>query len=608
MKRAASALLASLAAAALGCGDDAVPAATPQRTGDPCRPAPPDDLETPAIHTPRWAFEPWISKDISTTGDTYAFVAGFRERGIPVGVVVLDSPWETHYNTFVPSPSRYPDFGGMVADLAADDIRVVLWMTQMVNSTGFDFEDGGDTYEGPAPNLEEGLACDFFINDGQQFGWWKGLGAALDFFDPHATSWWHRQQDPLFALGVSGFKLDFGDSYVRADTVETDAGTVPHQQYSEAYYEDFYRYGVAARGREDFVTMVRPWDASYDFEGRFFARKEHAPVAWVGDNRRDFVGLSDALDHVFRSAEAGYVVVGSDIGGYLDRDDITLEPVPFDLDAFARWTAVGALMPFMELHGRANLAPWTVPESPDEMVAIYRYWATLHHELVPFFYSLAEEAYAAGGPMLHPVGVPESWPGDYRYLIGEAFLVAPPIAAAPEREVELPAGARWYDWWSPDADPLDGGQTLTVSTADRARIPLFVREGAIVPLSVSGDVTGLGTAASAGHRTVLVYPGEAPSSFTVHDEDGALTAIEAELEPGGASVRFSRAATPLLIRVRAETPATGVSGGGASLPALSDRAALDAATQGWFAEPATRSTWIKLPASARPIEIAIAAP
>lgn len=61
-------------------------------------------------HTPRWAFRPWISKDISNGPDTYAFVKGFEDRDTPVGVVVLDSPWETNYNTFVPNPKRYPDF------------------------------------------------------------------------------------------------------------------------------------------------------------------------------------------------------------------------------------------------------------------------------------------------------------------------------------------------------------------------------------------------------------------------------------------------------------------------------------------------------------------
>ena len=70
-----------------------------------------EEIADPPRHTPRWAFEPWISKDISDRDDTYSFVQGFLDRDIPVGAVVIDSPWETHYNTFVPNPGRYPEFG-----------------------------------------------------------------------------------------------------------------------------------------------------------------------------------------------------------------------------------------------------------------------------------------------------------------------------------------------------------------------------------------------------------------------------------------------------------------------------------------------------------------
>ena len=65
-----------------------------------------DDVAPPPVFTPRWAFRPWISKDISDGADTRAFVQGFADRDIPVGVIVLDSPWETHYNTFVVNPQR----------------------------------------------------------------------------------------------------------------------------------------------------------------------------------------------------------------------------------------------------------------------------------------------------------------------------------------------------------------------------------------------------------------------------------------------------------------------------------------------------------------------
>lgn len=559
----------------------------------------------PARHTPRWAFLPWISKDISDRADTYAFVDGFRDRGIPVGAVVLDSPWETHYNTFIPSPTRYPDFGGMVRDLHGRGVRVVLWITALVNTRSYDLEPGGDTYRGASPNFEEGLQCAFYVNEGTTYPWWKGSGASVDFLNPRALAWWHRQQDPLYDLGVDGWKLDFGDSYVDGATVRTHAGAVPHQRYGEAYYRDFLAYGVQRRGR-DFVTMVRGWDESYTFPGRFFARPEHAPVAWAGDNRRDQVGLADALDHMFRSAAAGYAVVGSDIGGYLDVDDRVLtERVAFSQDTFARWVAVGALSPFMQLHGRGNFAPWTVPERPDETVALYRYWATLHTALVPFWYALAEEAHRGGASVLRPVGPVGSWPGDYRYTLGEAFLVAPVLNDRGHRDVALPAG-RWYDWWRPLGDALDGARTLPmVDTTDRTRIPVYVRAGAIVPLEVTNDVNGLGTSASSGALTVLLWPDERETTFTLRDDDTPRV-FTLRRTPAGVTAQVPGLPRPTLLRVRADTPSRAPTVDGRALPELPSRAAFDSAPEGSWRDPATRSVWVKLPAASAERRVSLA--
>ncbi len=564
-----------------------------------------EPIEPPPIHTPRWAFEPWISKDISDGPDTYAFVQGFKDRDIPVGVVVIDSPWETHYNTFVPNEERYPEFGKMIEDMHAQDVRVVLWITQMVNNWYLDAEEGGDFVSGPSPNFQDGQACGFFVNEGQVYTWWKGSGAGVDFFNPDARAWWHEQQNAILDLGINGWKLDFGESYIRADPLQTHEGDKSHQAYSEAYYRDFYAYGAKRRGgTEEFVTMARPWDESYDFEGRFHAKRKHVPVAWVGDQRRDWVGLADALDHLFRSAEAGYVVIGSDIGGYLDFDDEDPmgDEIPFDREVFERWAAMGAMTPFMQLHGRTNLTPWSVPgcegDCVQEVVGLYRYWATLHHELVPFFYSLAEEAYANGGPIMFPQGEPDTWPGDYRYMLGEAFLVAPILDATGVRDVTLPAGDVFYDWWAPAADPVPGGTTIEdYDATERSRIPLFVRAGAIVPLQVGDDVTGLGTAASEGALTVLVYPAAEASSFALHDGDDAVTTVTAQASGAEIEVGFSRTLATTILRVRTDSMPTAVRLGSQDLPEHADRTAFDAASTGWWPEASSRVTWVKIPAA-----------
>ncbi|UJR84937.1 TIM-barrel domain-containing protein [Sandaracinus amylolyticus] len=558
---------------------------------------PEDPLPDPARHTPRWAFEPWISKDISDRDDTLAFVAGFREHDIPVGVVVLDSPWDSQYTTFRPNPERYGDFGSLVQTLHDDDVRVVLWTTAFVNLRSYDLEMGGDSYRGPAPNYAEGLACDFFVNDGEIYEWWKGAGASVDFFDARARAWWHAQQDLLLDLGLDGWKLDFGDSYLEADaTLATDEGDVPHQRYAEEYYRDFLAYGVSRRGPE-FTTMVRAWDESYDRRGRFHARPEHAPVVWMGDNRRDWVGLIDALDHTFRSARAGYVVLGTDVGGYLDRDDQMLTTfIPFDVENFQRWTAWSGMMPFLQLHGRGNLAPWSVPGSDEDRAAtieVWRYWATLHHAMVPYWYSITEEAYATDGVIVHPVGDDESaWAGDWRYVVGDAFLVAPLIASGSTRDVALPAGARWYDWWAPGAAAIEGGTTLEGYDvgSSRVRIPVFVREGAIVPMHVENDVNGLGNAASAGSLTVLVWPSSETSSFRLREEaDDAITTITAS----AGSVTFAPARASVIVRVRADDAPSAVSADGTALEVRADRAALDASASGWWYDATESALWIK---------------
>jgi alpha-D-xyloside xylohydrolase len=197
------------------------------------------------------------------------------------------------------------------------------------------------------------------------------------------------------------------------------------------------------------------------------------------------------------------------------------------------------------------------------------------------------------------VGELGSWAGDYRYHLGEALFVAPILDATGKRTVAIPAGGMAYDFWAPAADPIAGGTTVGADySTDIAKIPLFFRAGAIVPMNVEDDATGLGTKASTGKLTVVVFPGTKASTFRLHDEDDAVTTIGAQASAGGATVTLSRALRETLLRVRAETKPAKVTVGGQDAPERADRAAFDAAATGFFYEAATRSAWVRVPAGA----------
>jgi alpha-D-xyloside xylohydrolase len=153
--------------------------------------------------------------------------------------------------------------------------------------------------------------------------------------------------------------------------------------------------------------------------------------------------------------------------------------------------------------------------------------------------------------LVRPLGDAQTWAGDYRYELGNAFLVAPFLDATGKRSVALPAGARWYDWWTTATS--EGGTTVQADFAsDRLRMPLWVREGAIVPVDIDDDSLGLGTPESRGARTILAWPSATPSSFEVHEANGAKTKIDLQELATGWSVTLSSVPLPVILRVRSE--------------------------------------------------------
>jgi alpha-D-xyloside xylohydrolase len=120
----------------------------------------------------------------------------------------------------------------------------------------------------------------------------------------------------------------------------------------------------------------------------------------------------------------------------------------------------------------------------------------------------------------------DCWRVDDEFTVGPSLLVAPILNNNPDRDVYLPAGG-WRDFWE-DAEIIRGPVTTHWFKGWTAvnRFPLYIRDGAIIPLEVTNDVTGFGWAESAGCVTLAIWPKAAGSSeFTLHDTEGPVRIV-----------------------------------------------------------------------------------
>jgi len=103
----------------------------------------------------------------------------------------------------------------------------------------------------------------------------------------------------------------------------------------------------------------------------------------------------------------------------------------------------------------------------------------------------------------------------YQYMFGEALLVAPVYDNTGKRKVYLPEGFRWYDFFT--GEVLEGGQVVTADTTDLMKLPLFVKEGSIIPLQDKRQWMDHGE--KYDHLELLYYPG-AKGTYTLYEDDG----------------------------------------------------------------------------------------
>lgn len=289
----------------------------------------------------------------------------------------------------------------------------------------------------------------------------------------------------------------------------------------------------------------------------FAGQQRYGANTWSGDIGSSWESLRKQVPICLNYTLTANPHVNADIGGFFANsyntqgfNSATRNPQYQEL--YTRWMQFGAFTPMMRSHGTEvyrELYYYGKPGEPvyDALVDAVK----LRYRFLPYIYSQSWQVTKHNDSFMRALFMDfkadkQTWNNNREYMFGHNILVCPVIDplyttekivrtdpmsgwdkkegkredyapvdwnAAKTYNVYLPAGTKWYDYWTNTL--LDGGQTIAAA-APLSHSPLYIKAGSILPL---GPDVQYANENQYDNLELLVYPG-ANASFTLYEDEG----------------------------------------------------------------------------------------
>jgi len=487
---------------------------------------------------PKWVLGFWQSRErYQSSLDIESNLAEFRKRHIPVDNIVQDwnywklDSWGDH--TF--ESARYPNPQAMLDSVHAMHGRFMI-------SVWPKFYDTVDNYKELDANgwmYHQAVKDD--IHD------WLGFrGSFYDAYDPGARKMFWRQMDEnLYTkynhdgiAGVDAWWMDASEPNVRDCTPMWYRKALCGPTYLGTSTEYFNAYSTM-NADAIYNGQRSVWKGKMN-EPRVFlltrsgfaGEQRFSTATWSGDIGTRWEDMRAQMTAGLNYSMSGIPFWGMDQGGFcvenryvyaqqfFDRRGVETEDLVEWRELQARWNQFGAFIPLFRSHGQWPLREiWNI--APDEHPAYksFVYYDKLRYRLMPYLYSMAGWAHFKDYTLMRALVM--DFNGDKEVEnIGNQWMFGPALMACPvgyykarNRSVYFPEQCGWYNLYTNEY--VEGGQRLVVD-APYEQIPVFVREGAIIPF---GPEMEWCDEKPAELINLYVYAGQ-NGSFQLYEDEG----------------------------------------------------------------------------------------
>ncbi|KGO95128.1 TIM-barrel domain-containing protein [Flavobacterium subsaxonicum] len=477
---------------------------------------------------PKWAMGYWQSRErYKTQDEILGSLKEFRKRKIPIDNIVLDwNYWEEDaWGSHEFDAKRFPNPKGMVDSIHALNAKMMIsvWPKFYKTTEHFkEFDSKGWMYQ---------QAIKDNVRD------WVGPGYVGSFYDAYSGGarklFWKQIYDNLYPLGVDAWWMDASEPNVLdcTDMEYRKALCGPTALGSSTEFFNTYAL-MNAEAIYDGQRSVAPNKRVFLLTRSGFAGlQRYSTATWSGDIATRWEDMKAQISAGLNFAVSGIPYWTMDIGGFCVEDRYVSGQLAFDKDGKensdnkewrelnARWFQFGAFAPLYRAHGQFPFRePWNIAPETHPAYKSILYYTNLRYRLMPYIYTMAGMTYFNDYTIMRPLLM--DFASDSKvenisdqFMFGPAFMVCPVYSyEARKRNVYFPSDSNWFDFYT--GRYITGGQQLNVD-APYERIPLFIREGAIIPV---GPEMQYSNEKPADKIVLYVYKGK-DGSFTLYEDE-----------------------------------------------------------------------------------------